>query len=108
MCVVSMIVDHYYDRWEPYRRLPPFHPMFPAPPSPFRPMFPDQPEQLPEVAPLPKQLPSAEEIAEFHELLRKAREYDKKNHEPDCESEEKKKKLQALADELGVKITIDS
>ena len=106
MRVVSMIVDHYYDRWEPYCRQPPYNPTAPGLPGyPYT--WPDD-VKIPVEPVKPHRVPSAEEIAEFYDLLRKAREYDKKNHEPDCESEEKKKKLQALADELGVKITIDS
>ncbi len=99
MCVVSMIVDHYWDKWHPYRPEPPYRlPSWPDPnPLPQYPL----PHQV------PSKLPSPEEIAEFHELLRKAREYDKRNNEPPCESEEKKKRLKDLADELGVKISFD-
>ncbi len=87
MCVVSMIADHYYDRWKPYRTDPPTQ----------------WPNTFPP-APTPTRIPSQAEIDEFHELLRKAREYDKRNNEPDCELEEKKKRLNDLAKELGVKI----
>ena len=50
---------------------------------------------------------SPEEVAEFHELLRRAREYDKKNNEPDCELESKKQRVRDLAKELGVEVTLD-
>lgn len=84
MCVVSAVFDRYYDRWNPN----------PLPPFPgtdrtitFTPTF-----------------PTAEEIAEFRDLLEKARKWDIEHGEPDCEMEEKRKKLLDLADELGVEI----
>jgi hypothetical protein len=39
--------------------------------------------------------------------LERAREYDRKNGEPDCELDEKKQRLQKLAEELGIKIGFD-
>lgn len=45
-----------------------------------------------------------EEIDEFKKLLDRAREYDRKNKQPDCELEDKKKKIKELADQLGVEI----
>lgn len=48
-----------------------------------------------------------EEIAEFRRLLKRAREYDRRNNEPDCELEEKKARLRDLAKELGVTITFE-
>lgn len=87
MCVVSMIVDHYRDKWDPWKPLTPGG--FPA-------------------NPLTPKLPTKEEIAEFYELLKKkAREYDAKNNQSDCELEEKKQKLLDLAKELGIDIKFD-
>lgn len=82
MCVYSMVVDHKIDEWQ--RRLPP-----------------PQPAYVPIVFPPPV---SVEEIDEFRRLLERAREYDRRNNEPDCEQDEKRKKLQELAAELGVEI----
>lgn len=82
MCAVSMIMDHYHDKWK--RPKPYTYPNVPA--------WPSQPIITPE------------EIAEFKRLLERAREYDKQNNEPDCEMEEKKDRIKKLADELGVKI----
>ena len=84
MCVVSMIYDHYYDKWREY--FPPSHWQVPMMPIP----------QQPAITP--------EEIVEFRKLLERAREYDKRTGQPDCELEEKRKKLKDLADQLGVKI----
>jgi len=43
-------------------------------------------------------------IRELEELIQKAREYDKKNNQPDCELDEKRQALKKIADDLGVKI----
>lgn len=89
-----MIFDHYDDKW----RNPPYRPWKTSP-------WPDTyPPPPPVVYPLPPKMPTQEEIDEFRKLLKRAREYDQKNHEPDCENEEKKRKLKDLAKELGVKI----
>lgn len=77
MCVVSMIMDDFGDKWNGY------------------------------VKQTPIRYPTQEEIDEFYRLLNKAREYDKKNNQPDCGIEEKKKRLQRIADELGIKIKFD-
>lgn len=92
MCMVSMIMDHYWDKWQQPQYVPVpvvHHAIFPG-----------------SLAPLPK-VPIQEEIDEFHRLLRRAREYDAKHNQPDCELEEKKQKLLKLAEELGIKITLD-
>lgn len=83
MCAVSMIADHYHDKWS-------------------------QPPYIPNAFPyLPIVMPTAAEIAEFHKLLDRAREYDKKYNQPDCELEEKKQKLTKLAKELGINISFE-
>lgn len=99
MCVVSMVMDHYADRWgkpEPFTS--PFAPGTNPYPGinptgvPFTPLF------------QPPVFPSREEVAEFRKLLERAREYDKKHNEPDCELADKKAKLKKIAEELGVEI----
>lgn len=84
MCVYSMVMDFYGDSWR-YRwdKFQQTHPIQPA-------IFPPQ-------TPI-----TDDEISELRKLLEKAREYDKKNNEPDCELEEKKKKLMELAKEMGI------
>ncbi len=87
MCVVSMIMDHYDDKWnkkiqEPKTIKPDLTPY----------TFPKQPYITPE------------EIEEFRTLLERAREYDKRNNEPDCEMESKRQRILDLAKELGVEI----
>lgn len=78
MCVVSMVTEHYTDKWNKprdwYQGTGTGHTVtyIPGPPS-------------------------AEEIAEFRKLLERAREYDKKNDQPDCDLEIKKKALLDMA-----------
>ena len=88
MCVVSLVMQTKTDEWFQRYWYQPVSPM-PVPLPPPNPMVP---------------LPTKEEVDEFRRLLEKAREYDRKNNEPDCEMEEKRDKLRALAKELGVEI----
>ena len=92
MCVQSMIMDHYHDKWRQY--FPPSVPLFPytIPGIPVQPL-------VPAITP--------DEVAEFRRLLERAKEYDKKNNEPDCELKEKRDRVLKLAKELGVSITIE-
>lgn len=85
MCVVSMVMDHYGLKWGK---------LIPQPPL-------EQPTIV--IQPVPAPI-TPEEINEFRELLERAREYDKQHNEPDCELEEKKRKLREIAETLGVKI----
>lgn len=95
MCVYSMVVDHYFDKWQPYIS-PPIVPWQPIPTV-------VPPWQPPDVVTVPPpRMPTDGEIQEFGKLLERAREYDKKHNQPDCELEEKKKKLLKLAKKLGI------
>jgi hypothetical protein len=78
-----MVMDHYQEKWYPQTL-----------PSPIP--FP--------VGPQPAQI-SPEEVEEFRRLLERAREYDRRNGEPDCELDEKRLALKKLAKELGVEIS---
>lgn len=86
MCVVSMVMDHYRDRWTP------------------QPPWPDA-NPLPYVQPVffPPQI-TPEEIAEFKRLLDRAREYDKRHNEPNCELNSKKDAIRKLAQDAGFNI----
>lgn len=90
MCVYSMVSDHFIDKWRDRINESPFAPYQPAPAT-----FPINLE--PRI--------TDEEIREFRKLLERAREYDRKNNEPECELEEKKETLKELAKQLGVEIT---
>lgn len=82
MCVVSMVIDHQRDNWQ--RKWPEIL----------------NPSYIP-----PANLPTQEEIDEFRRLLERAREYDRRNNEPDCEMDDKKRILKEMADKLGVDIS---
>ena len=84
MCAVSMIYDAKVAEWQQrYWTQPAFY---------------NNPYVL---------LPTAEEMREFRDLLQRAREYDKKHNQPDCELAEKRERLKKMADELGVEITFE-
>jgi hypothetical protein len=80
MCVVSMVQQHYIDKWKPN----------------------NQEWNWPQ-NPLP-QPPSQAEIEEFRRLLDRAREYDKTHDQPDCELDIKRKILQDLAQAWGIEL----
>lgn len=82
MCVVSMIGDHYSDKW----KQPNYQQIFSTFPEVSRHEF----EAL------------KKEVLEMKELLKKAVEYDKKNNEPACEIEEKVALLKKIAELVGV------
>ena len=100
MCVVSMVGDHYGD-WFPKN-----------PPSPFNPF--SNPNQQPIIINPPQQLnwPSQvskvefdalkKEVEHMKALLIKAKLYDEKNNEPDCEVEDKMKLLREIAKVVGI------
>lgn len=106
MCTVSMIMDHYGDKWRPLVQPwpEPYQPWTTNPPQP-QPQKALTPEDVARIlAPKPPVI-SAEEIAEFRRLLDRAREYDKRNNEPDCELAEKRDALKVIAAALGVDIS---
>lgn len=82
MCVVSLVTDHYTDKW---KQLIPI-PFDNGAPTVYTPAI------------------TAEEIQEFRKLLERAREYDKRNNEPECELAEKRETLKKIAKQLGVEI----
>ena len=75
MCVVSMITDHYLDKWK---------------------------RNSDWAMPI---LPTQQEIDEFRRLLERAREYDRQHNQPDCGLEEKRAAVKKLADELGIDVS---
>ena len=85
MCVVSLVYDHYGDKWQRWL---------------------EAPATMPPVAIIPPAI-SPEEIDEFRRLLERARKYDAETGQKDCETESKKERLRKLAADLGVRITFD-
>lgn len=84
MCVVSMIGDHFSDKWNN----PPYQRFVADPLAVTRIEF----EAL------------KKEVEEMKSLLQKAKEYDIKNNEPNCEVEEKMVLLKKIADLVGVNL----
>ena len=91
MCVVSFIGDHYSDKWKDK-----WEPYIPKPEDvqPF--VFPHPQISRQEFDNLKK------EVEEMRELLRKAKIYDEKNNEPNCEIEDKMKLLREIAKLVGI------
>lgn len=90
MCTVSMILDHYRDKW----RLPPnptdhvSMPSLVVGPSITREEF----DAL------------KRDVLEMKELLKRAKKYDEDNGEPDCEMEEKVALVRKVCELVGVNI----
>lgn len=82
-------MEDYRKRWEP---------LIPQTPTP---LF------IPQAIPVIIPAITKEEVDEFHRLLKRAREFDRVNNQPDCEMQEKKDALLAIAEKLGVKINFD-
>lgn len=76
MCVVSMIADHYNQKWPDF--------------SDFNKIGRKEFEDL------------KKEVKEMKELLRKAKIYDEANGEPNCEMEDKMKLLRKVAEAVGI------
>ena len=90
MCVVSMVGDHYYDKWRE---------------SPWQ----EQARRAQRTTPL--QAASAadvmalrKEVEEMKELLKKAVEYDRRTDQAHCENEQKIAFLRDFAESLGVNL----
>ena len=81
MCAVSMIMDHFGDKWQYYK----------------------QDDRAWWVNRLRDSTLQAD-IDEFRKLLERAREYDRKHNQPDCELQEKRQRILDLAKELGVAV----
>lgn len=93
MCVVSMVGDFYDDKWKGQPWYPPTTSVTPSvrivvPPPITREEF----DAL------------KREVQDMKELLKRAKEYDERNGEPDCEIDEKMEKLRKVAELVGVSL----
>lgn len=98
MCVVSFIGDHFHEKWKHYEHYinPYTNPPNLNPPQ-SQPIIINQSEITKiEFEALKK------EVMEMKELLRKAKIYDEKNNEPNCEIEDKMKFLREVAKLVGI------
>lgn len=87
MCAVSMVGDYYSQKWQGQNQLTGLGQY----------TITNGPSQI-EFDSLKK------EVLEMKELLKRAKIYDEKNGEPDCELEEKIKTLRKVADLVGVSL----
>lgn len=83
MCVVSMVGDHYRDIWDKQQI---WDKLSSRPPAVTRAEFDELKRQ----------------VAEMVELLKRAKAYDERNNEPDCEIDEKMELLRKVAKIVGV------
>lgn len=97
MCVVSMIGDHYQNKFDPWKD------MLPEPKQPF----------IPSTIPNNTKLEFVDraafeqlkrDVIEMKELLKRALEYDKKQRQPHCENSEKLDLLRKVAAAVGVSL----
>lgn len=96
MCVVSMVGDHYRDKWE--KKLPDWDPMPTWPPpvvQSFNPLPFISRQEFDELK---------RDVLEMKELLKRAKKYDEDNNEPDCEIDEKMDLLRKVAKLVGVSL----
>jgi hypothetical protein len=113
MCVYSMVTDHYTDKLRPYVLPVPYvpgagdgtggagvMPFLPGIGGGGTPTFIARPElSAEEIVELRR------DIAEFKLLLERAREYDRRNNEPDCELASKRQMVKAIASALGLDVS---
>jgi hypothetical protein len=99
MCVVSMIGDHYNDKWNqpPYNEF--FKKIFNEPVQPYNPLGKEVGVTKEQFEALKK------EVEEMKQLLIRAKIYDEKNNEPNCEIEDKIKLLKVIAEKMGVDLS---
>lgn len=94
MCVVSMITDHYREKWD-QPGLWPLHD--PIPTWPYETTVP--------LGPTKQQFDDLKkEVLEMKELLKRALKYDADNNEPHCEMDEKVKLVKEVASAVGVSL----
>lgn len=105
MCVTSMIGDHYQDKWRGHPWLDKMDPFRISPPaSPWAQPQPDDSSGAKPVVFVSRDEFEAlkRDVAEMKELLRRAKEYDERNGEPECEIDEKMALLRRVASAVGV------
>lgn len=90
MCVVSMIVDDWYDRWKK--------------PNPYQWIQPDQPWPWKPSGPSQEEVDALRrEVDILKEQIKRAQKYDKDNGEPDCsEKPDKVAAIRKVIEALGL------
>lgn len=95
MCVVSFIGDHYRDKWKEWQ---------PYIPNPNPPLDPWKQIDFSEKVSKAEFDKLKKEVEEMRQLLIKAKIYDEKNNEPNCEIEDKIVFLRKVAELVGVNL----
>ena len=90
MCVVSMIGDHYTEKWKP-QWPPQLQQLWPT--SFINSVTREEFDRL------------KREVEEMKALLLRAKKYDEENGEPDCEIDEKMKLVKKVAEAVGVDLS---
>lgn len=106
MCVVSMVGDHYNEKW---RRMPWVNPMPPYrvyPPIVWPPRGDEGPEdEVPFVRVSREEFDALKrEVEDMKTLLIRAKDYDERNGEPHCEMDDKVTLLKKVAELVGVSL----
>lgn len=94
MCVVSMVGDHFNDKWRKNEWIQyPYNAPLGYPPT--------------QIDTVPKHEFDAlkKEVEDMKALLKRAKEYDERNNEPNCEIEEKMKFLRYVASLVGIDLS---
>lgn len=92
MCVVSMVGDHFNDKWK-------------DPSYPYYPQIQKLTTDSIDIEVTRQEFDALKkEVEEMKKLLERAFEYDKKNNEPNCEMEEKVALLKKVAEAVGVNL----
>ena len=95
MCVVSMVTEHWRDKW--------------FKPSPtFTPYSGQTTTFIQTINPVTREEFNAlkKDVQELAALLARAKEYDRRNNEPDCEMDEKVALVKKVAEMVGVELPI--
>ena len=105
MCVVSMVGDHYNDKWKDlYNQQPTITQPIPVYPSVIT-VGDNTPIGTNNIFPTREEFDALKkEVEEMKKLLIKAKIYDEKNNEPNCEMEEKITLLKKVAELVGISL----
>ncbi|TPJ86977.1 MULTISPECIES: hypothetical protein [unclassified Mesorhizobium] len=104
MCAVSMVGDHYNEKWHDQPWAKPLQPFRVYPEG--WPLTPTKVEAVPSVYVSKLEFDALKkDVEEMKALLIRAKEYDERNNEPHCEIEDKVALLKRVAEAVGVDLS---